>query len=231
MKRNLILVALFGLSVLAFAQGAYRPQMAILGDSYSTFAGYVEPGNNLAWYPREKQNDCVSVEQTWWHLLASRMGWRLTKNNSFSGSTICNTGYDKNDYSDRSYVTRMGNLGSPDIIFVFGGTNDSWANSPMGPFKYADWKKEDLYQFRPAMAYMLDFLQKRYINVKLYFILNNELSEELTQSCIDICKHYGVGCIELKDIEKQNGHPSKLGMQQIAHQVEMFMSKGCGSCK
>jgi len=224
MKRNTILIVLLCVATLASAQQEYKPLMSVLGDSYSTFAGYVEPAGNKAWYPREK-NDCKAVEQTWWHLLATRMGYRLCQNNSYSGATICNTGYDKNDYSDRSYVTRMVNLGAPDIVFIFGGTNDSWAHSPMGDFKYADWKGEDLYQFRPAMAYMIDFMQKRYINVKLYFILNNELSDELTTSAIDICRHYGVGCIQLKDIDKQLGHPSTKGMQQIADQVATFIQQ------
>ena len=219
MRRTLLLTLLL-LAGTAFAQTAYRPLMSVLGDSYSTFAGYVEPAQNKAWYPRPKQNDCVAVEQTWWHLLASEMGWRICQNNSYSGATVCNTGYDKNDYTDRSYTTRMTNLGSPDIIFIFGGTNDSWANSPMGNFKYADWTPADLYQYRPAMAYLLDYMQKRYLNVKLYVILNNELSESLTNSTVEICQHYNVPCIQLHDIHKQQGHPSKKGMRQIADQIK-----------
>ena len=228
MKRNLILTAmLLGIASFCFAQGqTYKPSISILGDSYSTFAGYIEPDTNKAWYPRpQMKNDCLKVEQTWWHLLANKMGYRLCQNNSFSGATICNTGYGKNDYSDRSYVTRMTNLGSPDIIFIFGGTNDAWAKSPMGEYKYQDWKKEDLYQYRPAMAYMLDYLQKRYINVKFYFILNNNLSEELTTSSIEICKHYNIDCIQLNDIHKQADHPSTQGMQQIADQIATYLQK------
>ena len=83
-------------------------------------------------------------------------------NNSFSGATVCNTGYNKEDYTDRSFISRMDNLGCPDIIFIFGGTNDSWAGSPLGEFQYSGWTKETLYCFRPAMAYMLDHMKKRY---------------------------------------------------------------------
>lgn len=221
MKRTSTLLAmLLCMATLSLHAQAYKPLMSILGDSYSTFVGYVEPDTNLAWYPRARVgNDCLKVEQTWWHLLANRLGYRLCQNNSYSGSTVCNTGYDKKDYSNQSFVTRMTNLGAPDIIFIFGGTNDSWANSPMGEFLYNDWKKEDLYQFRPAMAYMIDYMQKRYINVKLCFILNNELSEALTTSATEICKHYNVVCVQLSGIDKQAGHPSTKGMQQIADQV------------
>jgi lysophospholipase L1-like esterase len=34
-----------------------------------------------------------------------------------------------------------------------------------------------------------------------------------------VCDHYNVKYIELKDIEKQWGHPSQKGMQAIAEQV------------
>ena len=49
--------------------------------------------------------------------------------NSYSGSTICNTGYRDEDYSDRSFINRTTLLGNPDIILICGGTNDSWANA------------------------------------------------------------------------------------------------------
>ena len=56
-------------------------------------------------------------------------------------------------------------------------------------------------------------------NVKVYFILNSELRDDITESCKVICQHYDVTCIALHDIHKINGHPSKKGMQAIASQV------------
>lgn len=96
----------------------------------------------------------VSVRNTWWHQFIKENNYRLCVNNSFSGATICHTGYRSEDYSDRSFITRMKALGCPDIIFIFGATNDYWAKSPLGEYQYADWSKKDLYSFRPAMAYM-----------------------------------------------------------------------------
>ena len=69
------------------------------------------------------------------------------------------------------------------------------------------------------MACLLDGLKKHYPNVAIYFILNSELTEEINTSVKTICKHYDVPCIELKDIEKINGHPSIKGMKAIAEQV------------
>lgn len=109
-----------------------RKSVSILGDSYSTFENYLQPDTNAVWYfqqPR-KNNDVRSVDQTWWYKFIKESGYRLCVNNSFSGATICHTGYRKEDYSDRSFVTRMNNLGCPDLIFIFGATNDSWAGAP-----------------------------------------------------------------------------------------------------
>ncbi len=205
---------------------SYRPTVSILGDSYSTFENYLSCDSNAVWYwnGKHENTDVTTVEQTWWHQLISEFGWRLEKNNSFSGATICFTGYNGEDYSNRSFVNRLKYLGSPDIILVFGATNDCWAHSPIGEYKYGNWSRDELYSFRPAMACMLDGLKKHYPNVQLYFILNSELSDDINSSVKTICKHYGVPYIELKDIHKINGHPSIEGMKSIAEQVGAYVT-------
>lgn len=119
----------------------------------------------------------------------------------------------------------LGELGCPDIIFIFGATNDCWAGSPLGDYKYEGWTKEDLYTFRPAMAYLLDHMIDRYPNVEIYFLLNSGLKEEFNESVRAICNHYNIDCIELHDIDKKSGHPSIKGMEQISEQIKMFMRK------
>lgn len=202
-----------------------KKSVSILGDSYSTFQGYLQPDTNYVWYNAGKHynTDVTAVQQTWWHRLISNRGLRLCVNNSFSGATICNTGYNKDDYSDRSFCTRLWNLGFPDIIFIFGGTNDSWASSPIGEYKYSGWTKDDLYSFRPAMAYMLDNTIARYPNTEIYVIINDGLSEDITESSRAICEHYKVRYVMLENIDKMNGHPSVKGMEQIAEQVEKII--------
>lgn len=198
-----------------------KRSVSILGDSYSTFRGYVQPDTNAVWYPQPdlKNNDVEDVTQLWWHQFIRDNGFRLCRNNSFSGATVCFTGYKGEDYSDRSFVTRLTDLGAPDIILVFGGTNDSWAKSPVGDYQYGAWQSQDLYRFRPAMACLLDGLQKRYPGTELYVIINDGLSDEVTASMKAISDHYGVKYIQLEAIDKQWGHPSQQGMAQIARQV------------
>ena len=99
MKRNsfLLFVAILFTSVsVSFAQ----KKLSILGDSYSTYYGYVTPDTNLCWYgvPEEKrENDVKRVEDTWWYLLINEHGYQMERNNSYSGSTVSHTGYEKAD--------------------------------------------------------------------------------------------------------------------------------------
>ena len=95
----------------------------------------MSPDTNLVWYyskPKLEQTDVTDVKQTRWQQLIREKGWRLVTNNSYSGATICNRGYDGKDYTDRSFLTRAKTLGSPDVILIFGGTNDSWAGVEVG---------------------------------------------------------------------------------------------------
>ena len=142
MKKTLLTLMLCFLSF-GWTWAQYAKSVSILGDSYSTFQGYVQPEANAIWYfdpVNTSITDVASVRQTWWHKFIKNNGYRLCMNNSYSGSTICNSGYKRDkpdfaDYSDRSFVTRMNNLGCPDIIFIFGATNDAWAGSPIGEYK------------------------------------------------------------------------------------------------
>ena len=122
MRKIILLIAIICYATSATAQ----KKVSVLGDSYSTFEGFMTPSCNLSWYAGEdgkgKRNDVSRVEETWWHLLIKKQGWTLEANNSYSGATICFTGYRGEDYSDRSFITRMYNLGNPDIILIFGGT-------------------------------------------------------------------------------------------------------------
>lgn len=220
MKRlaSILLLAVFCLST-ASAQSL---KVSILGDSYSTYRGMI-PEGYAVFYPLNG-NDVQKVEQTWWDIFIKEHGYQLEKNNSYSGSTVCNTGYNKEDYSDRAFISRINYIGNPDILFIFGGTNDSWAGSPIGDYRYAGWTKNDLFSFRPALAYLLDGLKGLYPATRIYLILNSELKEEINESVKTIGKHYDVPVIVLHDIEKQIGHPSIKGMRAIADQLTEFLA-------
>lgn len=210
------------ISAIFAASSQSRKSVSVLGDSYSTFENYVEPKSNEMWYfvhPNPDLTDVNDVKQTWWHQLIKEGGYRLEQNNSYSGSTICTTGYRGEDYTPRAFITRMDNLGCPDILLIFGATNDSWANSPIGEFVWSDWTEEQLKSFRPALTYMLSHIVDRYPNTELLYIINDGLKPEITSSIVEACDHYGVPYVQLKDIDKTAGHPNIHGMKQIKEQV------------
>ena len=214
MKKLFLLMLLVATFACVSAQSK---KVSVLGDSYSTFIGII-PANYATFYPNDR-NDVTEIEQTWWSLYIKAKGYELEKNDSWGGTTICGTGYGRMDSSRNNFIARVDSLGNPGIIFVFGGTNDDWANSPMGEYQYSDWTKEDCKNFRPALACLIDMLQKRYPQAELCFILNSELKESVNESMREVCKHYNVKLVELHDIEKQNGHPSISGMKSIYEQL------------
>lgn len=204
----------------------------VLGDSYSTFAGYMKPSSNGSWYPSTVENNVHNVEETWWYLFAREYGCTLKQNNSLSGSTICYNGYETGtaDGKTTSFCIRGENLESSDLILIFGGTNDGWVhhdtgNDTLGQFKYANWTETDKETMRPALAYLLDYLQHHHIGTRIVFILNTGLDTDYSDSIKTICEHYDVDVLELANISKTNSHPNTDGMVAIKNQLIAFLDQ------
>ena len=209
-------------------------RFSILGDSYSAFEGYVDPNTNAVY--QYEEIGVTGPEQMWWHILSTKKEWQLERNNSFSGALICNFNY-VDYYGPYSFIRRIDGLGNPDVIFIFGATNDACAhelNEPnqhvvaLGDYIYSDWTEEQLCDFRPALAYLFDHLKTRYPNAKLYFLLDMDLGsggidverrDAFIESIHHISNHYSVDCIDLFDIHKNRWHPDAKGQKDIANQI------------
>ncbi|MGI5977856.1 MAG: SGNH/GDSL hydrolase family protein [Candidatus Limivicinus sp.] len=199
----------------------------IMGDSYSAFDGCTT-AENIFYYPRagEKEMDVDRKEQMWFDIVLREQGGQLVLNNSVSGSTVCNTGYDGEDYP-HSFVRRTEKYCSSgffssrriDTVFVFGGTNDSWAGSPLGEIKYGGWTDGDKYRSLPAFSYVLCSLKKALPAAHIIPILNCDINEELRTAYREIAEHFELRCVSLHNISKVGGHPNAEGMRQIAAQV------------
>lgn len=86
------------------------PKVSILGDSYSTFTGYVKPETNAIWYHADKKVAGIeSVDQTWWMQVVKGVDGTLEVNNSYSGSTICTTGRMPQTRASSPVRKRLGN--------------------------------------------------------------------------------------------------------------------------
>lgn len=230
MKRKILLLIL-GIAAISLHAATDSLRVSIFGDSYSTFEGYIPPTHE-PWYAPEgspyskgDSNDVKRVEDTWWWQVAQNMGYRIEANNSWSGSTVGYYGYRNENFQPRSFNTRVAYLGEPDVILCCCGTNDSWSGEKTGEYKYANWTENDMWYFRPAMARLLSAIRQNYPMAKPYIIINTELREDIVESMAVICRHYGVEYIQLHDIDKQSGHPSKAGMKAFADQVTEVLRK------
>lgn len=212
-------------SLTALAEIRPKPIVSILGDSYSTYEGYIPKGNE-PWYgpSNTKMTDVTDVRQTWWWQLIDEGGYILGCNESYSGATISYTGYRGEDYSARSFITRLPNVGPADILLIFGGTNDSWCGAPLGDYVYTKLTRGHYYEFRPALGVLLREARNRYPGTRIVFMLNTELKKEINESVMKECKEFGVECLVLRDIDKQNGHPTVAGMKSIKTQVLNYLS-------
>ena len=203
----------------------------IFGDSYSTYEGqipegyapYYAPDGTLPDHPVSK----MELDQTWWRMMIERTGYNLVMNNSWSGSTICYTGYNGDCSKTSSFICRYIKLkengffdsNKIDAVLVFGGTNDSWVPSPLGEIKLSDWDESDLYKVRPAICYFLSCLKNDLPDARIVFVANCDISQEIID-CIKLAaKHFGIELVELCGIDKQCGHPTPKGMEQICDQV------------
>ena len=200
----------------------------ILGDSYSTFKGHNPKGFDVWYSDAETPHTNVrKVEETWWHQMLCETECRLVRNCSYSGTTICHTGYNGSDCKEISFVARFEKLvkngffkdNKIDTFFLFGGTNDSWAESPMGELKYEGWTSEELYLVLPAFCYLLGRIKEEVPSARLICIINTELKDEITEGFKTACEHYNVEYVALEDISKWAGHPNIDGMKQIKDQV------------
>ena len=52
-----------------------------------------------------------------------------------------------------------------------------------------------------------------------------DLKQEITKGFIEACEKNEIKYLCLKEIDKENGHPTALGMKQISEQVTEYLYK------
>ena len=203
----------------------------IFGDSYSTHQDYI-PQEYPSYYCDEGRgpNQPVTkmqMQQTWWGQMMERTGATLVLNDSWSGSTIGYTGYEGDCSASSSFIYRYRKLAEKgffaentmDTIFVFGGTNDSWSNAPLGTEQYSDFQEDELFNVLPAICYFMTILKQDHPQTRVVFIGNCDIKREILDCMQHAAQQLSVDFVELHDIDKIDGHPTVLGMSQICEQV------------
>lgn len=115
-------------------------RLSVIGDSISTFRGYVPEGYSCH-YPTA-DGDLTSARQTYWYRLVHDLMKDATidKNIAFSGTAVTrttNSSYSSQGWYGKDYCARFiaqNGVGHPDIIIIHGGTNDYGHNvDPLAP--------------------------------------------------------------------------------------------------
>ena len=205
--------------------------VVVFGDSYSTFKGKI-PEGYAAYYSKSSYSFGVtSHKKTWWYKVVDRTNSNLLLNSSYSGTTICHTGYDGADYSEISFAARMEVLVNSgyfaenrvDTLLILGGLNDYWAKSPVGEIKYEGITVDDLYNVYPAFAYMLALVREASPETRIIYISEEYLPEDMKASLHEICACYGAEVVEMKGISKKDGHPDAAGMETMADRIIEYL--------
>ncbi len=207
----------------------------IFGDSYSTFKSYVPEGYAVYYSENERpETNVTKVSQTWWHQVVTEADLNLVLNNSWSGSTIGYTGYNNTDCSkSSSFIYRLKQLiengffdkNKIDTVFVFGGTNDSWSNAPLGEIKYSNLEDSELYYVLPAICYFLNLLKETLPQADIYCLINTDIKPEIASCIKSACEKYRITPITFDSIDKKCGHPTIQGMKNIKDSVLNVINK------
>ncbi|UJL25278.1 hypothetical protein HZL39_09695 [Lactiplantibacillus plantarum] len=199
--------------------------VSIVGDSYSAFTGWVPEGNSIKY--DGTYNGVTSVTNMWWYKVIQKFNMSLMLNESWSGSTICNTGYNAADATTTSFLTRItkrygatNTLGQkPQVLFILGGLNDTWAKSPLGNAQYSDWTTDDLKTTLGAYSKMINDILLYNPGIEIINFEYADVSQEIRDGKALICEHFGVKNVPISVVDSLAGHPTTTGMQQIVDQI------------
>ena len=164
-----------GITSQKFLQGK---TFSILGDSISTYAGYI-PDGYVTYYPNGNVN---SVTKTWWYKLMEETGLVLLKNASWSGSRVSGNSVGQTAAAGCS-TKRINDLKGdndeiPDYIFIYISTNDWGLSNPtlLGDFSSKSELPEEgvISTIANAYALMLYKIRTTYPTSKVYCITSLE---------------------------------------------------------
>ena len=148
-------------------------KLSILGDSISTFDGYIPTDYNI-FYPGS--GNISTVEKTWWWQVMNATGMELNANASSSNTTITGDSLDTTGSAPGCSTKRMIDLTpgddgpAPDILIVFMGTNDFLRSVELGTFTEPSPQDEGVVNnFCDAYELMIQKLNALYPNAEIYF--------------------------------------------------------------
>ena len=228
--------------------------VSILGDSISTYQGWI-PEGYACFYP-DPDNDIKDVTQTWWMQVIQNTGMQLLVNGSWSASAVCGDSRAENSSagcSSRRIVDLMGNTGMvPDVILVYMGANDFFNSIPLGTFSGTAVQRTDHYiwDFTEGYELMLQKLQAVYPTSRIYCMTlieanssdhprvnaNGNTIEDYNSRIKQIAAAHGISVIDVHDcgmevyelsrFTSDGTHPNREGAARMAAYVTNALLMG-----
>lgn len=222
--------------------------LSILGDSISTYSGYI-PSGNRSRYP---EGDVDSVDKTYWKKIIDTLGMKLGINESWAGSMVSWDGTtESNDIGKNKYIasttriSHLGNNGTPDIILIFAGTNDIGHDVEIGEVSDINYEQDitnlPVSTFSEAYMTMIMRVQYHYPDSKIlvltpgfakYTSYTSYTPDRLNQyinKIIDVCEIMGVDIIDTRkigfnmynidDLTIDGLHPNAKGMELLSDSI------------
>lgn len=195
-------------------------RVSIIGDSISSYTGYVPDGYPASGYPNAARG-VESVEDCWWMKVIRASGAALEVNASWNGSCASNarSGRGYPDFYDRRNA-----LGNPELILVALGTNDSeyFEHVALGEYDFTSaYTSLSEATFRTAYIKGVKALQANYPSAEIVLV-TLKMGDGYAESIQTIGKKLGLRVIDAREYHctpSTDVHPDVIGMRQIASAV------------
>ena len=195
---------------------------AIIGDSISTFKGYIPEGFSYFYpYPTADVND---VNLTWWMQAINNVGGSLLVNNSYSGTCVGDSSSYATKNKSRLEYTLLSGV-APDVIIIYMGSNDCAS-------KYVS--KTD---FSRGYKQMLDNLKKLCPESEIILcqlatspFYETEEQLEYNEVIASYGEQYNLEVFDLSSVSLHgklvdSAHPMSAGMNAVADKVTELLLK------
>ena len=154
---------IYGTQTSFVEQPYHGKKFSFLGDSITTFSGWLYPSENVTYYTGNNAG-VSAVSDTWWYKLLNALGGVLEVNNSWSGSAVSNC---RGSYP-KTGIQRCTNLGNPDVIIVRMGTNDFYFGAELGTYDGTTAIPTDETTFSDAFGKMLGLIMETYKTAEIW---------------------------------------------------------------
>ncbi|MCQ2184428.1 MAG: SGNH/GDSL hydrolase family protein [Bacteroidales bacterium] len=204
---------------------AFPKRIGVLGDSISTFSDMI-PSGYKAYYPQSSgdNTDVNDWKKTYWGQLITNfwMG-ELDVNSSWSGGCVA----PGSTRTQPAFTVRCTDFIDPDVILLFGGTNDcqSGCAVEIGEFDFDTpvGLLNTNARFRESYIAVIKTIRATYPKAKIICIVGNHIEGAYASSIPTIADHFGIPWVDFRGDKSvtvySSLHPNAAGHAYMAKKI------------